>query len=80
MVAHEMSHIRNLDVRLMTIVAALVGAVALLADWARRGMMWGGGPRDETTTVAAAAWLASCSSRCGSWRSCSRRSWRRCWR
>ena len=29
----------------MTIVAALVGAVALLADWARRGMMWGGGPR-----------------------------------
>jgi len=44
-VAHEMSHIRNLDVRVMTIVAALVGAVALLADWARRGMMWGGGFR-----------------------------------
>src|SRR3954452_22076369 len=44
-VAHEMSHIRNLDVRVMTIVAALVGAVALLADWARRGMMWGAGPR-----------------------------------
>jgi len=32
-------------VRLMTIVAALAGAVALLADWARRGMMWGRGPR-----------------------------------
>jgi heat shock protein HtpX len=44
-IAHEMSHIRNLDVRLMTVVAALAGAVALLADWARRGMMWGGGPR-----------------------------------
>ncbi|HEV8211508.1 MAG TPA: M48 family metalloprotease [Vicinamibacterales bacterium] len=44
-VAHEMSHVRNLDVRVMTIVAALVGAVALLADWARRGMMWGGGFR-----------------------------------
>jgi heat shock protein HtpX len=44
-VAHEMSHIRNLDVRVMTIVAALVGGVALLADWARRGMMWGGGSR-----------------------------------
>lgn len=41
-VAHEMSHIRNYDVRLMTIVAALVGTAALLADWARRGMMWGG--------------------------------------
>jgi heat shock protein HtpX len=44
-VAHELSHVRNYDVRVMTIVAALVGAVALLADWARRGMMWGGGRR-----------------------------------
>jgi heat shock protein HtpX len=54
-VAHEMSHIRNLDVRLMTIVAALAGAVALLADWARRGMMWGRGPRrsDERRSGAA---------------------------
>lgn len=43
-VAHEMSHIRNFDVRLMTIVAAMVGAVALLSDWARRGM-WQGGSR-----------------------------------
>jgi len=44
-IAHEMSHVRNLDVRVMTIVAALVGGVALLSDWARRGMSWGGGPR-----------------------------------
>ena len=44
-VAHEMSHVRNLDVRVMTLVAALVGGVALLSDWARRGMMWGGGRR-----------------------------------
>src|SRR5688572_2802777 len=44
-VAHEMSHIRNLDIRVMTIAAALVGAIALLADWARRGMSWGGGSR-----------------------------------
>src|SRR5207249_5789224 len=44
-VAHEMSHVRNLDVRVMTIVAALVGGVALLSDWARRGMWWGGGSR-----------------------------------
>ena len=44
-VAHEMSHIRNLDVRLMTIVAALVGTAALLSEWARRGMMFGGSSR-----------------------------------
>jgi heat shock protein HtpX len=58
-IAHEMSHIRNYDVRLMTIVAALVGGVALLADWARRGMMWGGGSRrrddDRDRGVAASA-------------------------
>jgi heat shock protein HtpX len=46
-IAHEMSHIKNLDVRLMTIVAALVGASALLSDWASRGLSWGGGRRDR---------------------------------
>ncbi len=35
-VAHEMAHIQNYDVRLMTVIAALVGAVALLSDWAGR--------------------------------------------
>jgi heat shock protein HtpX len=48
-VAHEMSHIRNLDVRLMTIVAALVGTAALLSEWARRGMMSGGGSRRRSS-------------------------------
>jgi len=42
-VAHEMSHVRNLDIRLMTVVAALVGAVVLLADWTTRSFMFGGG-------------------------------------
>jgi len=46
-VAHEMSHIRNYDIRVMTIVAALVGAVALIADWSSRGMRWGGGRRSR---------------------------------
>jgi heat shock protein HtpX len=35
-VAHEMSHVRNYDIRTMTIVAALLGAVLLLADWSSR--------------------------------------------
>lgn len=42
-VAHELSHVRNLDIRLMTIVAAMVGAVALIADWTSRGLRMGGG-------------------------------------
>jgi heat shock protein HtpX len=43
-IAHEMSHVRNYDIRLMTVIAALVGAIVLLADWSRR-MMWLGGGR-----------------------------------
>jgi heat shock protein HtpX len=31
-VAHEMAHVRNLDVRLMTLLAGMVGAIALLSD------------------------------------------------
>lgn len=42
-VAHEMGHIRNLDIRLMTVVAALVGTVLLLADWSGRALRFGGG-------------------------------------
>ncbi|HBB67065.1 MAG TPA: zinc metalloprotease HtpX [Elusimicrobia bacterium] len=37
-VAHEMSHIRNYDMRLMTVAAALMGAIALLSDLAGRTM------------------------------------------
>ncbi len=47
-VAHEMSHIRNYDIRLMTIVAALVGSVALLSDWAARGWRMGLGGRGRS--------------------------------
>jgi heat shock protein HtpX len=44
-IAHEMSHVKNYDVRLMTVVAALAGAILLLADWSRRGLWWGGRSR-----------------------------------
>ena len=41
-VGHEMGHVRNLDIRLMTVVAALMGAILLLADWSGRAMRFGG--------------------------------------
>ncbi len=41
-VAHEMAHIQNLDIRLMTLLAAMVGAVALLSDGLRNFMRYGG--------------------------------------
>jgi heat shock protein HtpX len=49
-VAHEMSHIRNYDIRLMTVIAAMMGAILLLSDWARRGMMWGGGSKRKKSS------------------------------
>jgi len=46
-VGHELGHVKNLDVRLMTMLAALVGAVALMHDGATRilrgGTNLGGG-------------------------------------
>ncbi len=42
-VAHEMAHIRNHDVKLMTLLAALVGVMALIADGTRRFLWYGGG-------------------------------------
>lgn len=41
-IAHELSHIRNYDTRLMSIVVILVGMIALIADWFLRMSFWGG--------------------------------------
>jgi len=46
-VAHELSHIQNYDIRLMSIVTILVGFVALLSDWLLRMTFWGGMGRDS---------------------------------
>jgi heat shock protein HtpX len=46
-IAHEMSHVKNYDTRLMSVVAVMVGLVALLGDWFMRSMWWGGGGRDK---------------------------------
>jgi heat shock protein HtpX len=35
-IAHELAHIRNQDILLMTLVSVLLGGVALLSDWAQR--------------------------------------------
>jgi heat shock protein HtpX len=46
-IAHELSHVGNYDIRLMTIVVVLVGIVALMSDWFLRWSFWGGGRRDR---------------------------------
>ena len=44
-IAHELSHIGNYDIRLMTLVVVLIGVVALLADFMFRFTIWGAGGR-----------------------------------
>ncbi|HLR68884.1 zinc metalloprotease HtpX [Virgibacillus alimentarius] len=44
-VAHELAHIRNYDIRLMTICVALVGVIILIANIGSRAMLFGGGRR-----------------------------------
>ena len=44
-VAHEMAHIRNYDVRFMSMLAATVGAIVLLRDVVMRALYFGGGRR-----------------------------------
>ncbi len=41
-IAHEMSHVRNYDVRFATLVGILVGVIALVADFFLRSTFWGG--------------------------------------
>ncbi len=40
-IAHEMSHIRNYDVRVQTMAVVLAGMVVLLGDWLLRSAFWG---------------------------------------
>ena len=46
-IAHELSHVRNFDIRFAMIVGVLVGSIALLADFFLRFTFWGGGRRDS---------------------------------
>lgn len=39
---HELSHVRNLDIRFTLLVGVLVGSIALLADFFLRFTFWGG--------------------------------------
>ena len=46
--AHEMSHIKNYDIRVMMLTAVMVGLTVLLSDFLLRSFLWGGkGERRE---------------------------------
>lgn len=41
-IAHEMSHIKNYDIRFMMLTTVLIGIVTLLSDFILRSFLWGG--------------------------------------
>ena len=45
--AHELSHVRNYDIRFSLMVGVMVGSIALLADFFLRYSFWGGGRRSS---------------------------------
>ena len=46
-IAHEIGHIKNYDILLMSIVSILVGSIALLGDWVLRSTFYGRRRRDN---------------------------------
>jgi len=48
-IGHEFGHIRNLDVRFMTLVAVMLGAIVLISQGFLRGMFNGGGRRGSSS-------------------------------
>ena len=41
-IAHELSHVKNYDIRLLLVVGVLVGTIAFVTDWFLRSLWWGG--------------------------------------
>ena len=67
---HELTHIRNLDVRMLVIAIVIAGVIGFFAELLFRmvfqgGWRWGGGGRPATATAAraAAGWPSSSPSR-----------------
>lgn len=46
-IAHELSHIKNRDILVMTVTMVLASVISLVADFGYRAMFWGGMSRDS---------------------------------
>lgn len=46
-IAHEMAHIKNFDIRVMMLSAVMVGLTVLLSDFLLRSFLWGGKQKDQ---------------------------------
>ncbi len=48
--AHELSHVRNYDIRLMSLVTVLAGSIAIISDFFLRSLIFGGGDNDRKSS------------------------------
>jgi heat shock protein HtpX len=46
-IAHELSHVKNYDILFASLVAVLVGTLAITSDWIMRSFWWGSSRRDD---------------------------------
>lgn len=46
-IAHELSHIKNYDIRLSCVISVMVGFIVLLSDMFSRALFWGGFDNDR---------------------------------
>ncbi|MBI4739401.1 M48 family metallopeptidase [Candidatus Woesearchaeota archaeon] len=53
-IGHEMSHIKNFDIRFMMLTAILIGIAVLLSDFLLRSLLWGGGGRNRESKSSGA--------------------------
>lgn len=56
-IAHEMSHIKNYDIRLSCVVSVMVGFIVMLSDMVSRMIFWGGFDNDRDKDNNANAFL-----------------------
>jgi heat shock protein HtpX len=57
-IAHELSHVKNYDIRFMTLVLVLVGIVSLLSHWFIRISFFGGRGKDNKSSVTSILLIA----------------------
>jgi heat shock protein HtpX len=58
-IAHELGHIKNYDMRVNTVAFALVGIISIIADFFLRFSFWGGDREEGNSQIAAIALVAA---------------------
>lgn len=46
-IAHELAHIKNYDIRLSAVISVMVGFIIMITDWINRAFFWGGFDDDD---------------------------------